>query len=290
AATHVEGFFANTVAAAKQFGIAHELLDAAAIRTRFPQFNIRDNEIGYFERDAGFLRPEKCIRAQLDLARKHGAEIRPHETLLGFEADARGVTVKTDRGTYSAKKLVLAAGPWLPELLGESVRLPLKVLRQVQFWFAIDGSAADYAPDRMPVFIWEVQGGAQGIYGFPAVDGPRGGVKVATEQYLSTTTASTVARDVTPDEIAAMYRDHVAPNLPGLGSRCIKAAACLYTVTPDAGFVIDAHPASERITIVSACSGHGFKHSAAIGEAIAQQTLEGASTIDLSAFSLSRFA
>ncbi|HEX4534176.1 MAG TPA: FAD-dependent oxidoreductase, partial [Rhizomicrobium sp.] len=53
AATHVEGFFANTVAAAKKFDIAHELLDAAAIRARFPQFNIRDNEIGYFERDAG---------------------------------------------------------------------------------------------------------------------------------------------------------------------------------------------------------------------------------------------
>jgi sarcosine oxidase len=74
--SHGERFFANTLAAARKHGIAHEILDAAAIRRRFPDFNVRDDEVGYFEREAGFLRPEACVHAQLALARQHGAKIR----------------------------------------------------------------------------------------------------------------------------------------------------------------------------------------------------------------------
>jgi len=49
----------------------------------------------------------------------------------------------------------------------------------------------------------------------------------------------------------------------------VRSATCLYTTTPDAAFRIRPHPASAAITVVSACSGHGFKHSAALGEALA---------------------
>src|SRR5262245_32171576 len=65
---HVQDFFGTTVAAAETYGIEHEILDAQAIRRRFPPFNVRDDEIGYFEHEAGFLRPEACIAAQLSLA------------------------------------------------------------------------------------------------------------------------------------------------------------------------------------------------------------------------------
>ena len=63
----------------------------------------------------------------------------------------------------------------------------------------------------------------------------------------------------------------------------------LYTMAPDSRFVIDHHPDSDRVTLVSACSGHGFKHSAAIGEAVAECVLEGRSALDLSPFARGRF-
>ncbi len=80
---------------------------------------------------------------------------------------------------------------------------------------------------------------------------------------------------MSPEEIAAMYRDNVAPFLAGATGRCVKAVTCLYTQTPDSGFVIGPHPESERIIIASPCSGHGFKHSAAIGEALAELAIDG---------------
>src|ERR1700686_3453912 len=68
--THVENFFANTLAAAHRYDTAHEVLDAGQIRRRFPQFKVADDEVAYLERDAGFLCPEACVRTQLRLAER----------------------------------------------------------------------------------------------------------------------------------------------------------------------------------------------------------------------------
>jgi sarcosine oxidase len=287
---HVDDFFSNTVAAAEKYNIAHNLLDAKDIRRHFPTFAVRDDEIGYYEPAAGFLRPEACIAAQLGLAANLGATVHPNETVRGFEPSSGAVSVTTDRSTYETETLILTAGAWLPELIGPRYTAPFRVLRQLLFWFDVDGPIEPFEPPNCPVFIWELQGPKQAMYGFPAIDGPRGGVKVATQQYEHTTTPDRVNRTVSPDEAAAMHRTFVAPYFPALSNRCIKAVACLYTATPDSEFVIDRHPQSERIIIASPCSGHGFKHSAAIGEALAELATHGKTRLDLSAFSLARFA
>jgi len=287
AQTHVEGFFGKTVAAAKEFGIAHELLDAQQIRARWPQFNVQDDEFGYFEPTAGFVRPEACVRVQLALAKEHGAEIHTNEKALRFAPSSDCVTVTTDKGRYTANKLILAAGPWLPEVLGETHAPLFKVYRQTQFWFAVE-DVAPFLPERFPIFVWELKDSTRGIYGFPAIDGLDGGIKVASEEFNATTTPDSVARDVSQDEIAAVYA-LIAPHLSGVGPRCLRASTCLYTVTPDFGFIIDRHPDSDRILIASPCSGHGFKHSPAIGEALADLPLDRPPRFDLAPFRLARF-
>ncbi|HXJ02586.1 MAG TPA: N-methyl-L-tryptophan oxidase [Micropepsaceae bacterium] len=286
---HVGDFFATTVAAAERHGIAHDILDATGIRRRFPQFKVRDDEIGYYEAEAGFLRPENCIRAQLALTQKYGATIQTGEKVVNFETSDNGVTITTNHGTYAGDKLILTAGAWLPELLRSRYAAAFKVYRQVLYWFDVAGPIEPFLPAHCPVFIWELQGPQQAIYGFPAIDGAHA-VKVATQQYERTTTPGGVNREVSEAEASAMHETYVAPYLPALSRRCVKAVSCLYTVTPDAGFVIDVHPESERIIIASPCSGHGFKHSAAIGEALAELALHGRSRFDLSACRLNRFA
>src|SRR5437667_877876 len=288
--THVEGFFQNTVAAAREHGIVHELLDAKEIRRRYPPFRIGNDELGYFEKDAGFLRPEACIRAELALARQHGALIHTGEKALAFHPSSGRVTVTTDQAVYGADRLILSAGPWLPGVLGGTLDACFRVFRQALFWFDIGSQAATCSPRCFPVFIWQLARKPQGIYGFPAIDGAEGGIKVATEHYGSITDASTVDRNVAPAEIEAMHRDYVEPYLAGVSDRCIKTTTCLYTVTSDFGFVIDSHPDSERVLVVSPCSGHGFKHSPAIGEALAEVVIDGETRFDLSAFSARRFA
>jgi len=264
---HVADFFDRTVAAARRFGIAHEILDAAAIRRRFPQFNVRDDESGYFEPDAGFLRPEACVRAQLALAARHGAELRVDERVLGLAQEGGRVVVATDRGEHRASRAIVCAGAGVGELV-PALAARVTVSRQVQYWFEADGL------EDLPVWIWELQDRGNAIYGFPARDGV---AKVATESFT---------REIPPEE---MYASLVAPNLRGVGARCVKTVRCLYTATPDFNFVIDRHPGMDRVLVASPCSGHGFKHSAAIGEALAQWVVDGRPALDLSPFGLARF-
>ena len=285
---HGSPFFANTVAAAERHGIAHEMLDAAAIRRRFPQFAVGDDAVAYYEPSAGFVRPEACVKAQLSLAEKHGAVLHRNERVLGFDVTATGVMVRTDKASYQAGQLIVAAGAWAPSFLPPDTAELFNVYRQVQFWFDVEDVDA-FEPEWFPIFIWDLPNGKGGVYGFPARDGPRGGIKVAVENYERTTTPDMVQRDVSPDEARSVFDQFIAPHIRGVTSRCVRSLSCLYTVTRDFGFVIDRHPQFERVIVASPCSGHGFKHSAAVGEALAQLAMDGVSSLDLRHFGLGRF-
>ena len=113
------------------------------------------------------------------------------------------------------------------------------------------------------------------MYGFPALPGA-GTVKLASERYAETVDPDRVERAVTAAESAAFFTRHVAGRLHGVTSRAARAAACLYTVTPDSGFIVDVLAGHPHVLVASACSGHGFKHSAALGELLAARALDGA--------------
>jgi sarcosine oxidase len=285
---HRHEFLASTIACARRYGIAHELLSAADIKHRFPQFGVDGSESAYYEPTAGFVRPERCVSAQLTVAARLGADIRRDERVLGLERSRSGVHVRTDRGVLDAERVVLAVGAWVHDFVGADRVQLFSVYRQVLNWFELRPDAIDHGPGAMPVFIWGLKDG-NAFYGFPAIDGTRE-IKVADEKLDSPTSADAASLDVDPDEPRAVYDSLLRTRLPGLSSRCVRAARCLYTVTPDANFVIDEHPDLEGVLLVSPCSGHGFKHSAGIGEAIAQRVTAGSSEVDLSPFRLDRFA
>lgn len=287
---HVPHFFDNTIAAAKRFGIRHELLSATEVRSQFPQFNIKDDERAYFEYEAGFLRPEECIIAQLNLAQELGAEIHINESIKHFEERNNKVYVETDDGSYVADKIILSVGPWLPELIGSQLHSFFKVHRQVLYWFDVSKNLEQFEIGRFPIFIWETQGGFDGLYGFPAIDGIDGGMKIASEDFNNPLSPDTAERTVSQAEIKEMYQHKVLPFVPSVGRNCVRTAVCLYTVTPDSAFVIDWHPDSKRVLLCSPCSGHGFKHSAAIGECVAELLIRGESNINIDAFKLQRLA
>ena len=279
-------FIRRTIDAAVAHGIAHEVLDAVEIGARFPQFVLAGDEIGYWEPEAGAVFPEACVRAQLDAARRRGATLRVDEEVLAIDAAPGGTRVRTARATYAAASVVVAAGPWLAHLVGGIYAERLRVLRQVLLWFETS-TPSRYAPGSFPIFIRAAGAGEEHLYGFPMIDDVPG-VKVASEQETSTTDPDAVDRAVSAREAETTYRDNVALRLRGIGPRVVRAATCLYTTSPDSGFVFDRHAEHDAIWIVSACSGHAFKHSAGLGEAIAERVL-GRSGFDLSVFASRRF-
>jgi len=278
-------FLRETIDAAKTFGIPHQELGSDAIARRYPQFRTTEREVGYFEPGAGFLRPEACVETQLAEARRLGAAIFTSETVEELSHGLGSVRVTTDKASYSAGKVILTAGPWITKFLSAEFAPHFSVYRQTLCWFALGRNEARYTPEHFPVFIWITGNRAQDmLYGFPAIDGADGGIKVATERYEATVDPDRVSRDVSAESLAAMHTEYIAPRFPDLSDRCLRTATCLYTVTRDAKFVVDYADASHNIVFASACSGHGFKHSPAVGEALAQRALGLATAIDLSAF------
>lgn len=276
-------FVDNTIVAAIEYDVSHSELTAQEIKVKFPQFSISGDEKGYFEDGAGFLRAEACIEAQLELAKKNGAELRTGEKFIEYQQLSDGVLVKTDKGEYKASKLVLTIGPWVQSVLPPEYTGVIRVYRQVLYWFEIASNANRYVLGNFPVFNWEFNTAHEDfIYGFPSLDGKS--IKVATEQYASTTNPNTVNREVSRAEIQNMYTQYIAPHLPDVSNKCLRAEACLYTLAPDWRFLIDHHPNDRDVIIASPCSGHGFKHSAAIGEVIADMATNTAPAVDISEF------
>lgn len=280
-------FLERTRGIASGHGIAHENLDGAELQRRFPMFAAGETAHAYYEPEAGYVRPEAAVAAQLGLAAKSGAQLRFAEPVLEWQASPEGVRVTTPSAVHDADQLVLCAGPWINQLFPEG-RDVFAVYRQLLLWFPI--AVEPPGLSEMPIFVWEFDGERsgfvhlRGFYGFPPLASSAGGVKVATEQFERTTEPDGAQHPATPDEGALMRRDVIGERLPWLGSSPLRTVSCLYTCTRGSRFVIDRHPAHDNVMIVSPCSGHGFKHSAAIGEAVADWVTGGLSRVDLRPF------
>lgn len=274
---------------AVEHGLAHELLDAAAIRRRFPQFNVPDGGVGLYETAGGVVFPEAAIRAHLRGAESAGATLRFEEPVLSWEAAPSGdrVRVTTARGSYEAARLVVAAGAYAPALLADA-GLPLTVQRNVLYWFTPTRRRELFSLERCPIFIWELPDG-RATYGFPEIPGAPLGVKIAFHNYGPVVTPETIDRQVHAEEVAEI-RAFTAQRMPDIATgELLATATCMYTLTPDQHFVLDAHPRHPQVLICSPCSGHGYKMASAIGEVMADLAEHGATTHPIAPFRAGRF-
>ncbi len=286
---NVDNFFENTIKVANKYNIKYEVLSCKDITSKFSQFNVSPDEIGYYEYGSAALRPELIISAQLKLSQNLGAQLNLNEKFIGFEPHGNKVKVKTIDNSYAAEKLVITVGPWLGELLPQ-LNNYLKVYRQVLYWYDVSNSIDRFQIPNFPIFIWLPKNDSQmAMYGFPALDGVNGGIKIASEIYKETTTPEIVVRSVSDEEIISMYENKISHSFPLIKNNVLKTAVCLYTVTPNSNFIIDYLPDNNNVVICSACSGHGFKFSGAIGEQIVKFINNEKTLVDFSLFKLSQF-
>ncbi|MCL3860989.1 N-methyl-L-tryptophan oxidase [Actinotalea sp. K2] len=277
----------GSLASAREHGLAYELLSAGEIRRRFPTMAPAPHAVGVYEAAAGYTRPEETTFATVQVARSHGAEIRFDERVVRWSpTPGGGVQVETVNGTYGADRLVVTPGAWAPELLGD-LALPLRVERQMFAWFTPELTDAvpyaRYTDVEHPVYVEETDGNGI-LYGFPMVDGPDGGLKLAFfRQDGPPTTPQGVDRTVHPHEVAAL-RSRALELFPHLTGPLVTAKTCLYTTTRDEHFVVGLHPGVPQVAVACGFSGHGFKFVPVIGEVLADLVVDGATPHDITLF------
>ena len=273
----------GAISSAKQHNIPHEVLTGSEAQDRFPIFQPAGEEVAVYEKNAGVLLPEECVKAQARLAEKFGAQLHYNEPVTGWNSKGNGVEVRATKETYTANSLVFSAGAWLPQLIPD-LKLPLQCERQVFFWFKPHEHGTLFMVDKMPIFMWQMKD-KRFFYGIPDMGD---GVKAARHHGGEITSPDRVRREITQlDE--APVREFLKQHIPSLNNPPASSATCLYTNTNDEHFIIDFHPSHRNVLILSPCSGHGFKFSTAIGEVAQQLLQENKSKLNIDLFKIDRF-
>jgi sarcosine oxidase len=267
---------------ARQHGLSVEMLSASDIARRFPGFHADEAWQGVLEQRAGYLRVEACVLAHLAQAVQYGAELKSGITVRSWLPDGSGVRVETDAGEFKAARLIISAGPWASQLLAD-LKIPLVVRRAAQYWFAAD--APEYAADKgCPTFLFETPEGI--FYGFPRID--ELGVKTARHAGGPVVTDPlAVDREVDVND-ERLVETFLTKHLPDVSRRRTHHAACMYTLTPDEHFIVDRHPAYPQVVFAAGLSGHGFKFTCVLGEALADLALDGQTRLPIGFLSCNR--
>ena len=265
-------------------GVPFELLDAAEVRRRWPQWRLADDVRGLWQERGGLADPLRGNAAHRRLALAHGATLRDRMPVTGIrDAGGGDYEISTATDTYRTGRVVVATDAWTNQLLaGFGRRLPLIVTKEQVTYFACPDPAA-FAPDRFPVWIWMDD---PSFYGVPTYGeaGPKaaqdcGGDPVDPDR-------RTFARD---EAAFARVEAFLTRHLPGAVGPPIYTKTCLYTLTPDRDLVVDRLPGEPGV-VVALGAAHAFKFASVLGRIVAELSVGGStpSAADLARFKIDR--
>jgi sarcosine oxidase len=247
-----------------------EDLDIEQIHQRFPQFQISEPYWGAYDPHGALLRPEMVITTNVRLAMQRGARIIGNTKVLDWSADSGGVTVQTDRETYSAERIVFCAGPWTGKLLGD-LGVPCTVTRMSFAWVWPLQDFKAYEPESMPCWCIEDEDGI--YYGFPMMnDVP--GYKIGLHWYGEPVNPDRFDRTPNAHD-EELIRKGLRRYFPEANGPLVGLRTCLYDHTADDVPIIDVHPEHDRVVICGPLCGAGFKFVPAYGEAAADLAVTG---------------
>jgi sarcosine oxidase len=274
--------FADTRQAMLDMHIPFEELSPAEVRYRYPQFQLDDDMVALFQADAGLVRPSASVIHHTRRAQALGAEFIEENPVLSITVHPDSVTVHTEKGVFSAAKLVIAAGSWAGPLLQTlGLNLPLQPTRQPIYLFQADEA---YRAGPMPIYIgW----GEATFYGIGSWGDS--GFKCARHGDGQPVTPETVDR--VPDaQSESEVRAFLGRHIPAMAQRpLVEGRVCLYTMTPDEHFILDTHPTHPHIAFGAGFSGHGFKFATLIGKILVDLANKTPIDLDLSLFRVERF-
>lgn len=197
--------------------------------------------------------------------------------------DGAVVGVDTEDGRVDCEDVVVAAGPWTPELAADvGVDVPITPTREQVVILDPPEEYVESFPELTPTT--SMPGGEWYLR-------PDFGDNVLVATHYLTEETDPDRYDDTPDEATLLeLTDLVTETIPGLAEASVRGRYCgVYSTTPDHDFVLDdAGPAG--CYLACGFSGHGFKHGPAVGRIMRDLVVDGdTDLVDADYFALDRF-
>jgi len=262
-------------------GQPYERVAAGAERLDAFGLRLSSDEPAVFEPAAGVMWTSAVRKALAGRALAAGAELRDHTGVEGIDDARGGVGLRTRGGVEVFDRVIVAGGPWSFRLAPQ-VAAAFAITRRYQLVFTTDGPIGDGLARP-----W-IDLAAPGFYGMINVaPGTHliGLHELEREQPVSDPGEpdDDQVRDATIAQQTAYVRKRF-----GVDAAPLEIRACHYTSTASRDFVVDECPGLPGVTLLSACSGHGFKFSITMGT-YAARIASGVSIPDRERFRL-RFA
>ena len=260
-------------------GIPYEEFSAAEIMERFPQFTLGESVVGLYQPDGGLVDAGKANAVHIALARARGATVLDETPVYGVRTVGDGVEVETAAGTFTAGKLIVAAGAWTNRVLGYlGYGIPITCTQEQVTYFQTP-HLREFAPDQFPVWIWH-GGPDYTFYGLPVYGAV--GSKAGQDAGGDAVTVDTRTFDPNP-RVLATLRDFLGRYIPRSLGPVLYTKTCLYDMPPDREFVLGTVPEIPRVAFFCG-AGHAFKFAGLVGRILSEIALEGRTRYQIDAF------
>ncbi|XP_074641280.1 peroxisomal sarcosine oxidase-like [Tubulanus polymorphus] len=244
-----------------------------------------DANLFLLEHEAGILRADKCLNAAQELFKRLGGILRDGEMVQNI-VPGEIVHIHTQDNLYTAKNVVITAGPWTSKLLQPlRVQLPIQPLRILVCYFR-EKIAGTYKMPHVPITLYKLHN--RDIFTVPSFEYPN----LTKVIYCDGPHVDPENPDRNPDaskEYLEKICNHVKDNFPGLEPIPSVIESGISTMTPDGSFILDHHPQHRNIAIGAGFSGHGFKLAPVVGKLLKQLVTGEKPAHDMSPFSMQRF-
>jgi glycine/D-amino acid oxidase-like deaminating enzyme len=257
-------------------GCAVELLDAAALRRRFPWISTEGVVLAsHGTANEGWFDGPALMQGFRHKARELGAQYVADD-VVGLEPNC--VALRSG-GRLEARAIVLAAGPWSGEVAATAgIALPVEPRRRSVFVFDVREPPGPTPLTIDPSGTWFRPEGRFYIGGTtPALGNDPPGAPL----------------EVQHQEWDDMVWPTLAARVPAFeAAKVVNSWAGYYEYnTFDQNGIVGRHPEIESLIFATGFSGHGIQQSPAVGRAVAELIVHGSyRTIDLRPFGYERIS
>jgi monomeric sarcosine oxidase len=264
----------DSIPFAKKHQMEYEYLTPAQLRTRYPLVNVSDLHHAYFDPFGGYLKARESVQTVSDAFLKEGgqyiqAHVRPGEIK---ENNLSRITLSNGR-YLQADAYIFACGAWLGKLFPEILGHVITCTKQEVYYFGVP-SENSIAFENLPV--WVDVDGKDFYYGIPG--NRHRGFKLGVDIRGATFDPTSGDHVYTPEALTKA-REFITHRFPDLKNAPLaESRVCPYENSPDGNFIFDLLPETTNAFILGGGSGHGFKHSPALGKLVAN-VLAGAGKI-----------
>ncbi|XP_033747868.1 peroxisomal sarcosine oxidase-like [Pecten maximus] len=280
-----ESFIKDVLKSLHKHSMPFTSLDSCALGKKYPMLRYPMDTVAVEDPSGGILFSDKSLAAFQKAFINHGGVLLDNEPMLDvYPGDI--VTVKTNKGSYRGRNLVLTVGPWATKVLPSlGVHLPLKAVHVNVFYWK-EKVRGTYSVGKCPVVIQEHGDRHDHFYGIPSFEYPglykfccHHGPEIDPDR----------RDDVDTSWVLEKTKACVANNFPLLEPTPAIRETCIYTLAPDHNFILDRHPTMSNVIIGAGFSGHGFKLAPVVGKLLCELVMNKTPSYDMSPFRIDRF-